>query len=400
MSSPIESDRNPMATVGPSSTVTEIRNFRELLESAPDAMVVIDRNGRIAFVNSQAEELFGYERCDLLGHSADILISDRFRDRGTGHGSSFFSVAAAQPEKPEFELRGLRRDGSEFPIEIRIGSIEAENGVLTIASIRDIAERKRFEDDLKQKTADLEQANSAQASILAGVSHELRTPLNAIIGFTGTLLMKLPGPLTAAQEKQLNIIQTSAKHLLSLINDMLDIAKIEAGKVKPKRESFVCQDAIREVAETLRPLAEQKNLEFELKLPPENIVVETDRRAFVQIVINLANNAIKFTSAGKVTIELSPRQQDGKAMIDISVHDTGIGIKTEDQARLFQAFARLDAASTRHIEGTGLGLYLCKKLASFIGGNLAVRSEYGAGSTFTLTLSNTADLAEKNRAQS
>ncbi|WP_170160919.1 sensor histidine kinase [Methylocaldum marinum] len=388
MSSPIESEKNPMATVRSSDTVTEIKNFRELLESAPDAMLVIDPDGRIAFVNSQAEQLFGYQGRELLGRSADILIPEHFRDQPVEHGSFVSSAAAARAKDPGYDLHGLRRDGSEFPIEIGFGSVETENGILALASVRDITERKRFEDALKQKAADLEQANSAQASILAGISHELRTPLNAIIGFTGTLLMKLPGPLTAAQEKQLKIVQTSARHLLSLINDVLDITRIEVGKVEPNPEPFVCQDALREVAETLRPLAEQKNLEFELKLPPENIVVETDRRAFVQIVINLANNALKFTPEGKVIIELSPRQQDGKTMIDINVHDTGIGIKTEDQPRLFRAFSRLDAASTRHIEGTGLGLYLCQKLASFIGGSLAVKSEYGAGSTFTLTLSN------------
>jgi PAS domain S-box-containing protein len=386
MSSLIESDNNPMTTGCPSGAITGTESFRELLETAPDAIVIVDRGGRIAFVNSQTEKLFGYDRSELLGRNVDTLMPDRFRGEQAGRSNPFLDESGVRPIDAAFDLHGLRRDGSEFPADIGLSALESENGILVIASIRDITERKHFDESLREKILELERANLAKDHFLAGMSHELRTPLNAIIGFTGTMLMRLPGPLTAAQEKQLRIIQTSAKHLLSLINDLLDLAKIESGKVKSNPEPFVCQEAIREVAETLRPMAEQKGLGLEIELPRDDIVIETDRRAFVQILINLANNALKFTSQGKISIELSRRHENGNTMIDVSVLDTGIGIKPEDQAKLFRAFTQVNAAANRPSEGTGLGLYLCQKLASLIGGHIDVRSEYGAGSTFTLSL--------------
>lgn len=386
MSSLIESDNNPMTTGCPSGAITGTESFRELLETAPDAIVIVDRGGRIAFVNSQTEKLFGYDRSELLGRNVDILMPDRFRGEQAGRSNPFLDESGVRPIDAAFDLHGLRRDGSEFPADIGLSALESENGILVIASIRDITERKHFDESLREKILELERANLAKDHFLAGMSHELRTPLNAIIGFTGTMLMRLPGPLTAAQEKQLRIIQTSAKHLLSLINDLLDLAKIESGKVKSNPEPFVCQEAIREVAETLRPMAEQKGLGLDIELPRDDIVIETDRRAFVQILINLANNAVKFTSQGKISIELSRRHENGNTMVDVSVLDTGIGIKPEDQAKLFRAFTQVNAAANRPSEGTGLGLYLCQKLASLIGGHIDVRSEYGAGSTFTLSL--------------
>jgi signal transduction histidine kinase len=200
--------------------------------------------------------------------------------------------------------------------------------------------------------------------------------------------MKLPGPLTTEQDKQLNTIRNSARHLLSLINDILDVAKIEAGKVTLSMEDVQCQDLITEVADTLRPLAQQKGLFLEVELAPQPVVLHTDRRALTQILINLANNAIKFTEKGTVRISLLQRT-DGDGMVtEFSVADSGAGIREEDQARLFHAFSQLDSTSTRHAEGAGLGLYLCQNLANLIGGSLFFNSDFGHGSTFTLALKN------------
>ncbi|KQQ33604.1 histidine kinase [Duganella sp. Leaf126] len=240
--------------------------------------------------------------------------------------------------------------------------------------------------EIALKNLELVEASRMKSAFIANMSHELRTPLNAIIGFTGALLMKLPGPLTAEQDKQLNTIRTSARHLLSLINDILDVAKIEAGKVTLEVQKVQCQNLVRDVVDTLRPLALQKNLALDIELADEPIVLETDQRALTQILLNLGNNAIKFTETGSVRVSLAQRQGEGQQMVEFSVADSGAGIREEDQNKLFQAFSQLDSTSTRHAEGAGLGLYLCQNLANLIGGSLFFKSDFGHGSTFTLAL--------------
>ncbi|WP_426078921.1 hybrid sensor histidine kinase/response regulator [Janthinobacterium sp. PSPC3-1] len=248
------------------------------------------------------------------------------------------------------------------------------------------AELETTNREIALKNLELAEASRMKSAFIANMSHELRTPLNAIIGFTGALLMKLPGPLTADQDKQLTTIRASARHLLSLINDILDVAKIEAGKLTLSIEPVSCHDLIAEVAETLRPLAQQKGLLLEVDAGKQKVVIDTDRRALTQILINLLNNAIKFTEQGSVRISLAQREEDGALVTEMSITDSGAGIKEEDQAKLFQAFSQLDSTSTRHVEGAGLGLYLCQNLANAIGGALFFNSDYGQGSTFTLAL--------------
>ena len=229
-----------------------------------------------------------------------------------------------------------------------------------------------------------QEANRMKSEFLANMSHELRTPLNAIVGFTGTLLMKLPGPLNAEQEKQLRTVQTGANHLLALINDLLDLSKIEAGKVEVKLAPTDCQEVIDEVAASLRPQAVAKGLQFIATTSKDGLSLRTDRRVLSQIVINLTNNAIKFTERGSVRIRARRHEKNGSRALEISVEDTGIGIRPEDQAKLFTAFGQVDAKTGR--EGTGLGLHLSQKLAEALGGRIELRSEYGKGSTFTLVL--------------
>jgi protein-histidine pros-kinase len=195
--------------------------------------------------------------------------------------------------------------------------------------------------------------------------------------------MRLPGPLTADQDKQLRTIQSSARHLLSLINDILDLARIESGRVEPAIEAVAIQGVIHEVATALRPLAAGKGLSFEVSTPARDVIVQTDRRALSQILINLTNNAIKFTESGFVRLEM-PTPADGR--VRVTVADTGVGIKLEDREKLFQAFSQADATSHRRYEGTGLGLHLSQKLAGLLDGSIAFTSEPGRGSRFTLTL--------------
>jgi signal transduction histidine kinase len=248
------------------------------------------------------------------------------------------------------------------------------------------AELEAINGEIARKNEELAEASRMKSAFIANMSHELRTPLNAIIGYTGALLMKLPGPLTPDQDKQLSTIRSSARHLLSLINDILDVAKIEAGKVTLALERVQCQDLLNQTADTLRTLAVQKGLALVLDLPAEPIVIDSDRRALTQIIINLVNNAIKFTEQGTVKVSLSQRIAEEQLLTEFAVTDSGAGIRQEDQSKLFQAFSQLDSTSTRHVEGAGLGLYLCQNLANLLGGRLGFSSEIGKGSTFTLAL--------------
>ena len=358
--------------------------FRDLLESTPDGIVMANPTGHIVIANSQAESLFGYDPGELRGKSVDILLPARYRRAHVGHRSNYFLQPRKRAMGSGLDLAGVRKDGSEFPVEISLSPLRTEENAFVMSAIRDISERKRFERALQEKNLELAAANQAKDRFLASMSHELRTPLNAIIGFTGTLLMGLPGPLTPDQYKQLRTVQTSARHLLALINDLLDVAKIEAGKVDLTLAPVDCCAVVDEVVATLRLQAESKGLTLTARHPDAPCTWTTDRRALSQIVLNLAGNAVKFTDSGSVTVALGEDKRDDKLVI--SVEDTGVGIPKDEQAKLFTPFSRAGTLRPRNAEGTGLGLHLSQRLAELLGGRITFESTEGKGSRFVLRL--------------
>ncbi len=371
----------------PSLTLDELATSRfPLLEYAPDAIVLVDDRGVIRLVNAQTERLFGYYREELVGQPVEILVPHDTRASHVADRADYASDPRVRPMGVGLDLHGLRKDGTSFPVEISLSPVETRDGTYVAAAIRDVTERKAFEVRLRELNAELERASRAKDQFLASMSHELRTPLNAIIGFTGTLLMELPGPLAPEQRRQLEIVQSSAQHLLALITDILDLAKIESGKRELTFEPVRIGEVVAAVAGALGTMAAAKRLTLRTVGVDSETVAITDRRALHQIVLNLVNNAIKYTDAGSVSIAVERVATGDRAGVRIGVADTGIGIKAEDLSRLFRAFEQLDPSSTRRHEGTGLGLYLCRNLATLIGATIEASSTLGSGSRFTLTL--------------
>jgi hypothetical protein len=246
-----------------------------------------------------------------------------------------------------------------------------------------------MEERISQRTAELEiatekamESDTLKSAFLATMSHELRTPLNSIIGFTGILLQELAGPLNDEQRKQLGMVQSSARHLLALINDVLDISKIEAGQLELSPSTFDPNGSVRDMANLVAPLAQKKGLDLQVELSPEPYPILTDKRRMEQIILNLLTNAVKFTERGTVKVSCAPIGNG----VRISVSDTGVGIEEKDMPVLYKPFQQIDSGLSRKHEGTGLGLSICKRIIDIMGGSIDVQSTPGVGSVFTVMI--------------
>src|SRR6478752_7731543 len=374
--------------------------YRKLLHAAPDAILEVNEEGRILMLNEAVERMFGYSRAELLGLSVDHLVPASMRSGHSQHRAAYAKRPNTRPMGTGLELQGQRKDGSLFPVEISLSPNWIEGSLHVIASVRDITERKAVEnriqalreqytaeltmknEQLEARNREVEQANRLKNEFLASMSHELRTPLHTIIGFSELLTEQLEGPLGEKQQRFVGHILQDARHLLELINEVLNISKIESGRLELKPESFDFSQCVEEVMAGIRHQAATKNIQLENKNTFHDSLY-ADRVRIKEILYNLLNNAVKFTpEGGRIWIE-AERQGEG---LHISVCDTGIGIPEKEQRSIFEKFYQVGDTTGGVREGTGLGLAITKHLVELHGGAISVSSQPGKGSSFRLVL--------------
>ncbi len=394
--------------------------FRSVIETANDAIVSIDAEGVFIFWNKSAEKIFGYSEKEILGKSISLIIPERYQDIHKNGMKRLKKEGKSGIIGETEEVTGLRKDGKEIPLELSMAGWKTSNGNFYTSIIRDITDRKQFEEELKkyrehleelveERTNEMAQANKklheeiqfrkqtqeelkkaketaeeasrVKSEFLANMSHEIRTPMNGIIGMTSLLL---ESDLTDLQRKNMGIIRSSGESLLSVINSILDLSKIESGKIELEEVSFNLQNLAEETVNQLKPDADAKDNKISLKYEADNLTdFKGDPGRVRQIVANFLSNAIKFTSKGNININISLlKRERGNARICLQFEDTGLGIKEDHIEKIFESFTQADPSTTRKFGGTGLGLPICKQLAKMMSGSVEVESIYGKGSKF------------------
>lgn len=343
--------------------------YRGLVEAAPDAMVVLNQNGEIVLLNAQAETHFGYRRDELLGQKVTNIIPEGYAERLNADALRSTEAELAQQKANRVELSGRRKNGSEFPIEIMLSPVETSEGRLVTAAIRDISERRAI-DRLKDE-------------FVATVSHELRTPLTSISGALALLIGEAAGKLPSKATKLLLIAHTNSQRLVRLVNDILDIEKLESGRMVFNLSRVDVQSLLEGVIEANRAFAAGYGVTIRLIGTATGCAVRADVDRLTQVVTNLISNAVKFSSKGANVVVAVERR--GKA-VRISVRDHGPGISAAFKSKIFQKFAQADNTDARSKGGTGLGLSIAKQIAVRLGGDVTFDDAPGGGTVFNVDL--------------
>jgi PAS domain S-box-containing protein len=392
---PVEISLSPMETEEDNLIIAAIRDitdrkraeekFRGLLESAPDAMVVVDQEGMIQLVNSQTERLFGYDRVELIGQAVEALVPKRFRKKHAKHRYGYYGEHPTRPMGVGLDLFGLRKNGTEFPVEISLSPLETEDGLLVSAAIRDVTQRKRMEEDvqklnedLKQRAAQLEAANKELEAFSYSVSHDLRAPLRSIDGFSHVVLEDYGEQLPPDARAYLERVRAAAQRMAVLIDDLLNLSRVTRTALQPR---FINLSKMAE--EVVHGLQESHpNRQVNFSLTPD-LMVEADPHLMNIVLENLLNNAWKFTSK-RDHAEIEFGQRGHAKERTFYVRDNGVGFDMAYSDKLFGVFQRLHSVS--EFPGTGVGLATVQRIISIHGGRIWAESAEGKGTTFYFTL--------------
>jgi len=354
--------------------------YRLLADTATDAIVTVDDNGRVLFANPAVERLFGYTPQEMVGEPLSMLAPERDRPR---HQAVFDGVRAGryQVSVSAARVAGLRKDGREIALELSCGEGRVGHQRFFTGILRDVSDRHAAEQGLIEAREQAIEGSRLKSEFLASMSHEIRTPMN---GVTGMLELLLEEQLTEQQRKRVSVALSSAQALLTIINDILDLSKIEAGKLDLVPEWTDVRALVDDVVGLLRPLAAEKGLQVESSCGadvPARVLADGGRLR--QVLLNLAGNAVKFTDEGRVAIAVTiVSATRDRVRLQCSVADTGIGIPVDQIPLVFEKFTQLEAAAARRSNGTGLGLSICRKLIDLMGGTIQVSSQPGRGSRF------------------
>jgi PAS domain S-box-containing protein len=351
--------------------------FRDLLDAAPDAMLIVDEAGRIVFANASAETLFGYTRDELFGELVEVLVPASVRRPHIKHREGFSAEPHKRPMGTGLDLKAVRKDGSEFPVEISLSPHRTSQGLLFSAAIRDIRHRIDIEHELRQARTEAEQASTAKSRFLAAASHDLRQPLQAAILYNNVLRRQLGD---GAHAETVGKLQSSLEALRDLLNRLLDVSRLEAGVVAPEVTSVSAQILFERLLDEFAPQAQEKGLE--LRIRPCEWRVRSDPQLLEQLLRNLVSNALRYTQRGRVLVG----GRRAGPHLRIQVWDTGIGIPPSELQAIFDEFYQVANPARRRQAGLGLGLAIVRRLSQLLEHPVTVRSELGRGSVFELTV--------------